>query len=494
MRNALAPLLQSIVKRHPHMWTFAGSDLKYRLTLRVAAISAACFAAISAYFLIDADRSVHARIDHIAEITAKTLAMQQNWLQWASRERLNFPDLDLIASFVMTPGVCIAYRESGGDIGQRVCLGPPSDQREPPWIFSAFYRSLFEPGREAARPVLFQGRKIGDAVAWVDPAVLTAEAWHEAGRLMAALALALPLLCVLVYAVLARALRPTRLIRKGLERMAAGDLSTRLPAFDLAELSAIRDVFNHLAESLASALSERNELTRKLIALQDEERLHLARELHDEFGQSLAAIRALAASARQSAAEDCPALLAECDGIARTATSMMDTLRGALFRLRPPDVEELGLTASLEGLIAGWNGRSRGRPRFELKLSGDFESLPAAIGGNLYRIAQEGVTNAAKHAEATQVELQLAMRDVQDSASGAAKEIELTVADDGRAVERVAKSGMGLLGMRERVASLGGRFVFEARPGGGSALRVAIPVAPPLLQPEDGNHNVERAA
>lgn len=76
-------------------------------------------------------------------------------------------------------------------------------------------------------------------------------------------------------------------------------------------------------------------MTRKLIALQDEERRHLARELHDEFGQSLAAIRALASSARQTAVQDCPSLLGECDGIARTATGMMETLRGALFPAAP---------------------------------------------------------------------------------------------------------------------------------------------------------------
>ena len=462
------------------MWTFAGSDLKYRLTLRVAAVSALCFAAISAYFLIDADRSVHARIDGIAEITAKTLAMQQSKVLWAKRVRPGFPDLDIITGFVMTPGLCIAYRTSDGGIGQRVCLGLPSRQSEPPWLFAAFYRTLFDPGREAVRPVLAQDNtRIGDAVVWLDPAVRTAEAWHEAGRLMTALLIALPLLCALVYAALARALRPTRLIRSGLERIASGDLSARLPRFDLAELSAIRDVFNQLAENLAAALAERNELTRRLIALQDEERRHLARELHDEFGQSLAAIRALAASARQSAAKDSPALLAECDGIARTATGMMETLRGALFRLRPPDVEELGLAASLDGLIAGWNGRSRGRPRFELKLSGDFESLPAAIGHNLYRIAQEAITNAAKHAEASEVMLRLTMRDTCSVAADGARldEIELIVKDDGRASERAVKSGMGLLGMRERVAGLGGRLTFEARPGQGAALRVVIPVA-----------------
>src|ERR1700758_872997 len=360
------------------MWTFAGSDLKYRLTLRVAAVSALCFAAISAYFLIDADRSVHARIDGIAEITAKALTMQQSRALWASRER---------------PGFSIAYRAASGNVVQRVCLGPPGGQSEPPRLFAAFYRTLFDPGREAVWPVLApDNTRIGDAVVWLDPAVRTAEAWHGAGRLMTALLIALPLLCAAVYAALARALRSTRLIRAGLERIARGDLAARLPPFDLAELTAIRDVFNQLAESLALTLAERNELTRRLIALQDEERKHLARELHDECGQSLAAIRALAASARQTAAQDCPPLLDECDRIARTATGMMETLRGALFRLRPPDVEELGLAASLDGLIAGWNGRSRGQPRFQLKLAGDFDGLPAAIGDNLYRIAQEAIT------------------------------------------------------------------------------------------------------
>jgi signal transduction histidine kinase len=459
------------------MWTFAGSDLKYRLTLRVAAVSALCFAAISAYFLIDADRSAHARIDGIAEITAKTLALQQSRALWASRPRSNFPDLDLVTGYLMTPGLCIAYRGNDGAVSQRSCVGPPGGQSDAPWLFAAFYRSLFDPGREAVRPVLApDNTKVGDAVVWLDPAVRTAEAWHGAGRLMTALLVALPLLCALVYAALARALRPTHLIRGGLERIAGGDLTARLPPFDLAELSAIRDVFNQLAANLASALAERNELTRRLIALQDEERRHLARELHDEFGQSLAAIRALAASARQTAAQDCPAILGECDSIARTATGMMETLRGTLFRLRPPDVEELGLGASLDGLIAGWNGRSRGKPRFELKLTGDVDSLPAAIGDNLYRIAQEAITNAAKHAEATAVSLRLAMRDAHDG-DRVEKHIELIVEDDGRASERAVKSGMGLLGMRERVASLGGELTFDARPGLGAVLRVIIPVA-----------------
>jgi signal transduction histidine kinase len=461
------------------MWNRFRSDLKVRLTLRVAAVLALCFAAISAYFLIEADRAVHARIDAIAEVAAKTLELQQNKIKWVNNPRSEFPDLDNVAAAVMTPGLCLAFRASHGEILQRICGGAPNESSKPPRAFTAFYRNLFDPGREATRPVVSRGTTVGEAVVWVDPAVLTAEAWHEAGRLMAVLAIALPVLCALVYAALAGALRPTRLIRAGLERIAANDLTTRLPPFDLAELSAIRDVFNHLAESLNTALAERSELTRRLIALQDEERRHLARELHDEFGQSLAAIRALAASARHTAAQDCPALLAECDGIARTATDMMETLRGALFRLRPPDVEELGLAASLEGLVAGWNGRSRGQPRFEIALSGTLENLPAAVSANLYRIVQEALTNAAKHAGATRVVLRLRMHEAGSiSNDGAAREIELAIDDDGRPGDPAVKSGMGLLGMRERVAALGGRLCFEVGQNGGSTLRVVIPVAP----------------
>ncbi|RXG91072.1 sensor histidine kinase [Bradyrhizobium zhanjiangense] len=449
------------------MWNRPRFDLKVRLTLRVAAVSAACFAAISAYFLVTADSAAHARIDGIAAIVAKTLELQQGKIQWVASPRSDFPNLDPVSAHVMTPGLCLGFRSASGDMLQRFCSGAPAPASPPPQAFAAFYRSLFDPGREAARPVIVRGTKLGETVVSVDPAVQTAEAWHEAGRLMIALAIALPLLCALVYAALARALRPTRMIGNGLERIAAGDLTTRLPPFDLAELSAIRDVFNHLAESLDTALAERNELTRKLIALQDEERRHLARELHDEFGQSLAAIRALAASARQTAAQDCPGLLGECDSIARTATGMMETLRGALFRLRPPDVDELGLVASLEGLVSGWNGRSRGQTRFDISFEGAFESVPASVSANLYRIVQEALTNAAKHAGATKVSLHLTM---------AESEIALAIEDDGRPNEAAVKSGMGLLGMRERVAALRGRLSFETGPHG-SALRVVIPLA-----------------
>src|SRR5262249_7434910 len=162
------------------------------------------------------------------------------------------------------------------------------------------------------------------------------------------------------------------------------DLSARLPDFDLAELSAISDVFNTLAEKLEAALAERTALTRQLIAVQDEERRHLARELHDEFGQSLTAIAAQAASAAHTAERDCAPLTDECRGILRTTSGMMSTLRDALIRLRPPDIEELGLALSLESLVASWNGFEKGRTRFDIDIIGPVDDLPQSVCASHY--------------------------------------------------------------------------------------------------------------
>ena len=461
-------------------------DLKLRLALRVAAIAALCCVAAALYALFAADRAAHARADFIAEVLAKDLALQQDQSRWISNVPHRFPDLQRVAAVVTDPGLCIGYRAPGGEIVQRLCNGAAPGDVAAPKLFAALYRTIFNTAFESARPVFFRGAAEGEAVVGIDPQILTAQSWRETSRLLAVMACALLALCLLTYAALAFALRPTRAVRAGLERLAAGDLSARLPTFDLAELSAIADVFNQLAGRLETTLVERNTLTRRLIVVQDEERQHLARELHDEFGQCLAAVNAMAVSAGQTAARECPALLPECQSIASTAAHMMDALRGALLRLRPPDVEELGLAASLEGLVAGWNSRSGAHTRFSLEMSAGIEALPKDFAASLYRVAQEAVTNAVKHARASRVILRLCL---QDDAGGADQRphVELTVDDDGKGGGDypALKTGMGLLGMRERIAALGGRLSLETSCLSGLKLCARIPVPPLPRHPLD---------
>jgi signal transduction histidine kinase len=442
-------------------------DLKLRLALRVAALAAACFLAVAAYALFDSDRAARAKVGHIAEIVAKDISLQQAQARWYSLSPERTPDLQRVAAPLMEPGLCIAYQDKVGAFRQGFCSGALADETAAPESYAALYRAIFHPGEPILKPLLIEGETGGVAVATFDPAVQIGQSWREASRLLSIMAFALAGLCLAVYAALARALRPTQAIHTGLKQLAANDLSARLPSFDLAELSAVSDVFNALAQKLEAALAERNALTRRLIAVQDEERRHLARELHDEFGQSLTAIAAQAAAAAHTAARECPPLIEECRGISRTTAGLMATLRGALVRLRPPDVEELGIALSLESLVASWNGVEKGRTRFDIAITGKVDDLPPSVCASLYRIAQEAITNAAKHAQARRVQLRLE--------TGQA-DIVLSIEDDGEATGDLApKAGMGLLGMQERVASLGGTLRFERRATGGTRLVATIP-------------------
>ncbi|HTZ71868.1 MAG TPA: histidine kinase [Acetobacteraceae bacterium] len=450
-------------------------DLKFRLMLWTVLLAAGCFAAAAAYVLVTADARAHAHAAWIAEVAAKDLELQQQQITWIATPAPTMPDLQNIAAPLTAPGVCILYRGAEARLNQRFCGGP--EQATSPAPFASFYRWIFGADRAAVQGVFFQGREIGDVLVQLDPASLAAAAWQEGSRVLGVVAVTLCGLCALLYAALHRVLRPTRLIRAGLERLAENDLGARLPPFDLGELSAIGDVFNRLAERLQTTVAERDGLLRRLVTVQDDERRHLARELHDEFGQCLAAIAAMIAAMRQTALQDAPAMVDECDGAARIVTRMMRTLRGVLQLLRPPDIDELGLAESLRAMVAAWNGGGNATTRFQIELRGDCDALPPAFRAELYRIAQEAMTNAAKHARASIVTLRLAAPALSDQV----REVVLSVEDNGTASPRAAveEPGLGLLGMRERVGALGGILRLTPRQPHGLALTATF-AAPDL--------------
>ena len=318
------------------------------------------------------------------------------------------------------------------------------------------------------KPLVVNGEVWGTAFATLDPATEIGRSWREARRLLSVTALALGGLCLAVYAALARALRPTHAIRSGLERLAANDLSARLPSFDLAELSAVSDVFNALAQKLEATLAERSALTRKLIAVQDDERRRLARELHDEFGQSLTAIAAQAAAAAISAELGVSRRLGRVpQHLAHDSGNDGDAARSA-GAPAPARCRGTGAGSEPESLVASWNGFEKGRMRFEIAIEGNPDDLPPSVCANLYRVAQEAITNSAKHAQARCVRLRLEARRA---------DIVLSVEDDGETAygAPAQKAGMGLLGMQERVVSLRGTLRFERRASGGARLVATIP-------------------
>jgi signal transduction histidine kinase len=224
---------------------------------------------------------------------------------------------------------------------------------------------------------------------------------------------------------------------------------------------------------LAGALEENRRLAQEHLRMQELERKHLARELHDELGQYLNAIKVDAVSISGSAGD--AALSAEASrSIVRSVDHVHAVVSDIIRRLRPVGLDDLGLAAAIEHCIDHWRGRLPGT-RFALRIRGDFDTLDEALTLTLYRLIQEGLTNIYKHAQALQVDVVLQRRGAVPPGIG---EVLLRVADDGRGMEAAARiTGFGLAGMRERVELAGGSFVLESAPGRGLAFEVRLPAA-----------------
>lgn len=222
-------------------------------------------------------------------------------------------------------------------------------------------------------------------------------------------------------------------------------------------------------EQLEDAFASLRRLTMRLEAAKEEERKHLARELHDEFGQALTAAKInLRLALTDPAAPGAEARIAET---VQLVEGLIAQVRALSFDLRPPLLDELGLAPALEGHLNAAAHRS-GVP-IRTRVSPDLPPLGTEREIMVFRIVQEAVTNALRHADASLLEVEL---------SEAPGGIAVEVRDDGRgfdaATTRADGSGFGLFGMRERVHELGGSFLLETAPGHGTHVSALIPIEP----------------
>jgi two-component system sensor histidine kinase UhpB len=214
----------------------------------------------------------------------------------------------------------------------------------------------------------------------------------------------------------------------------------------------------------ADLLARNRELAQQLIALQESERLALARELHDDLAQHCTAIRIEAACIQRS--RDHQQAAAAAQRVADVAEGLHRSVRGLLRRLRPAELDELGLVAALHALCAAWRERSGVDCSFVH--DGELDSLGNATDTALYRVTQEALANVMRHAGATRVRIELRVK------SGA---LDLAVEDDGCGFDAsTARRGLGLLGATERVAALGGQLRATSAPGGGTQLHASLPL------------------
>jgi two-component system sensor histidine kinase UhpB len=261
-----------------------------------------------------------------------------------------------------------------------------------------------------------------------------------------------------------RALRPVSRRLGGLQQIQAGDYDTQLKIPGLPELDRIIEGINHVSKTLKETRDENRALTRHSLLIQEEERRILAKEMHDEVGQNLTAIKMMSALVPEGGPNREHAALE----IQRLCDRLFSVVRSIIHRLRPMILEDLGLKAALDDLAEHWRSMA---PDLQISIRCDasIEHLSGETALEIYRIVQEAMTNIVRHSGATKSEISIFPRDPH--------ELLLIVRDNGRGLSSaVIRRGFGLLGMRERVASLDGRFQLMSEPGQGLEIRISLPI------------------
>lgn len=223
---------------------------------------------------------------------------------------------------------------------------------------------------------------------------------------------------------------------------------------------------------LTELLEDNRRLARQHIEALESERKRLARELHDEAGQYLNAIKTDAVSIMSSTSDGSPGLLRAASAIVDHTDRVYGVVRDLIRRLRPVALDELGLLAALEHYIDHWRERVP-RTRVSLSAHGDLESIDELRSLTCYRLIQEALTNVARHAFAMHVGVHLTH---QASASGV-EELIVRIRDDGQGADLTERhAGLGLVGMRERIEMLGGTLQFQSAPSRGFEILARIPL------------------
>jgi signal transduction histidine kinase len=295
--------------------------------------------------------------------------------------------------------------------------------------------------------------------------------------LVALLALVGVSVTVLVNALILRlALSPLKLLERTAERALAGDLGARVPASPVAdrELERLSQTFNGLLESLEGHRQRLRDVAARALAAEEEERKRIARELHDDTAQSLAALMLRLRVARGQ--EDAEARGRLLDELREEVGEALERIRRFARGLRPPALDELGLVPALESHVRGISEVAGIPVRIEAEPVDGLLTPQAELA--LYRIAQEALSNAIRHARAASVHVRIEPH---------GRSVVLTVRDDGCGftvgeARDAEHQGLGLFGMEERAAYLGGQVEIDSAPGKGTVVRATIGTAdgPPI--------------
>jgi two-component system sensor histidine kinase UhpB len=446
-----------------------GMSLRVKINLILSGLTVLIFAVLMAVEVAGTRASVREEMEASSRIASQLLGRISHFYA-----RNMMPEL---VAFLRDTG-----RVRANDIrlydtnGELLYQSPPSlykAGRDAP----AWYAALVRPP-PTERSIDLDGARL---VLTANPTRAILDGWDNLFDILFSQFLLLLLADLVLFWLVGRWLAPLERIERGLREIEQGDHQVRLPPLQGKEAGEMGRAFNRMAQAVedniqvrqASAeaqarLDAQREFTMLLHARIEEERAAIARELHDELGQSLTAIRSIAKSMMQHPDVVGGPLERHAKMLFDTAGMTSDAMRRLIPRLRPIQLEGMGLVDAIRDLLTETQ-QNHSEVRFELSV--EREGLPALddqLELTAYRIVQEAVTNVVRHSGASRA---MVVIGVEGSA------LKITIADNGKGAETLQREGhYGVRGMQERAAAFGGDIVFGRGADGGLAVRVTLPL------------------
>jgi two-component system sensor histidine kinase UhpB len=439
-------------------------SLRLRLNLLITALSLAFMLAAGWAIVNDAKISIRERVEAASRVTVQLL---DNVIVTSVMNPSLGNTTDVLNVFLRSLGYVRSSHITLYDYRGELMYESPessfrSDVHPPQWFVK-----MVSPKEE----IVQRRVRYGLLVVKSSASGSIREAWRGVEQLMWMGLGFFLLLNGMVYALLSHSLRPVQHILGAINRMEKGDLKVRLQPFKLPEFDTIAHSLNRMAESLEAErqLEENRQLTAIIQSHIEDERRSLARELHDELGQYVTAIKTFAVGIANKTAEKMPDVSANAQTVVAAANHIYDGMHSIIRHLRPGSLDNLGLSETLKDAV---NHLQQQHPKIklELDLAGDLDAFGENLNINLFRIVQESLNNALKHAKAKSIKVTLK----QDRVGN----LNLAIQDDGIGMD-ISKvdqtQHFGLLGIRERIQGFHGQFSVESSAKRGTKIIIQIP-------------------
>ena len=449
-------------------------SLRSRINLLLALVLAAGLAVNIARLVLEAGPRVQAEDQSVTRLAREFVETMVGSLNEAADPEARLDQI--VAELSRLRHVSITRRAGGKAAPVPVDIGEESDDAR---SVPAWFVALVHPNTTSVSvPISIHGKDTALAITSI-PNDEIAEIWDgvltqlEVGS---AVALALFLITATV---VGRALAPLKSLSQAMTEIELGRYRVSIEPSGAPELAAICTKLNHLAWTLGEAVEEKRQLAERAVSVQDHEREEIARELHDEFGPYLFALRVHAGALMRltkTPAPDAEGVRKHGSAILAQVNDLQQFTRRILERLRPVGLAELGLRDALGALQRLWN-ESHPDVEIETTVSGALGETGETADLTIYRIVQEALTNVFRHAKATAVNVSIepaerpaGVRDSRDYAL-------VRVSDNGRGLKAGQKLGFGLTGMRERILALGGTLTVASGERGGVTIEAMVPTS-----------------